>query len=427
VRLADPNISHALLIGTAHYRHLPDLPAVANNLTGLAETLRDDYLWGLPADNCRVLLDPVNTREVDLALAEASASARPGGLLLVYLAGHGLIDTETRGLCLAIPETEDRAVHATAVPYDWVRRNVRRSVAEHRVVILDCCYAGRAEMAHPAAGAHELADSATIERTCLLVAASGNEVAQAPPGQPYTAFTGQLIELLRTGLSTGPRLLDVKTVWEQLRERLAAQGFPRPEIQARNAGDRVPLVRNAALRTGNLAGELLVSSSQVTSPDLRRAVVLILRYDPERGAVGLRVNAPTHQPAHDVAGGWESLIRAPAVVFNGGPVAHDGLIPLARLRPGAAPPVQFRPVNDRLGTIQLTGQRSAAESALYEVRLFSGYLGWRAGELEADLAAGLFRRVHASATAVVFAPRPVEHWDELWHELWYELHPRYIS
>lgn len=417
-RLSDPSISRAVLIGTARYDHLPAIPSVANNLDGLAATLADEVLWGLPPENCRILVDPVTPREVDLALSEAGGAVRPGGLLLVYFAGHGLIDVETRDLFLALRDTEPEAVHATAVPYDWVRRNVRRSAAERRVVVLDCCYAGRAEMAGATAGAdpgsRALAEKARIEKSCLLVAAAANETAQAPPGEMYTAFTGELISLLGNGLAGGPRLLDVKTVWEVLAERLVAKGHPRPEVRARNSGDDIPLVRNAALHSHDLIGRVLVAHPHVTGPDLREAVVVVLRYHPERGALGVRLNRPTDRSAYDGAGEWEPLLTDPPVVFDGGPVRHDGFIALALLRPDAEPPLRFQRISGRLGTVALSAELSEMDTALGEVRLFDGYLGWEAGGLEADLERGVLILADEPHD-IAFSPRPAELWHELQH------------
>jgi putative transcriptional regulator len=411
-RLSDPSISRAVLIGTARYDHLPDLPSVANNLDGLAAALADEVLWGLPPENCRVLLDPVTPREVDLAISEAAGVVRPGGLLLVYVACHGLIDVETRDLFLALTDTEPAAVHATAVPYDWVRRNVRRSPAERRVVILDCCYAGRAEMAGMDAGSRSLAEKARIEKSCLLVAAAANETAQAPPGETYTAFTGELISLLGGGLPGGPRLLDVKTIWETLGGRLTAKGYPRPEVRARNSGDDIPLVRNAALHSHDLAGRVLVAEPHVTGPDLREAVIVVLRYHPERGALGVRLNSPTERSAYEEAGEWEPLLADPPVIFDGGPVRHDGYIAMALLRPGAEPPLRFRTVAGRLGTVALSAEPAALDSALGDVRLFAGYVGWEPGGLEADLERGVLALAD-EPYEIAFSPRPAE----LWHEL----------
>lgn len=412
-RLADPSISRAVLIGTARYDHLPDVPAVANNLDGLAAALADEVLWGLPPCNCRILLDPVTPREVDLALSEAAGAVRPGGLLLVYFAGHGMIDVESRDLFLALRDTETAAVHATAVPYDWLRRNVRRSAAERRVVVLDCCYAGRAEMAGDGRS-RALAEKARIEKSCLLVAAAANETAQAPPGAMYTAFTGELISLLGEGLPGGPRLLDVKTVWETLSDRLVSQGHSRPEVRARNSGDDIPLVRNAALHSHDLGGRVLVAQPHVTGPDLREAVVVVLRYHPERGALGVRLNRPTDRSAYDEAGDWEPLLTDPPVVFDGGPVPHDGFIALALLRPDTAAPLRFDRVSGRLGTVPLSADVADMDSALGDVRVFAGYLGWEPGALENDLEQGVLALADETYE-VAFSPRPAELWHELHH------------
>ncbi|GAA2513717.1 hypothetical protein GCM10010201_06930 [Pilimelia columellifera subsp. columellifera] len=410
-RLADPEISRAVLIGAARYDRLPGLPAVAANLDGLAEVLRDPALWGLPDDNCRLLLDPTSPRDVDIALSEAAAAVRSGGMLLVYYAGHGLIDIDSRDLFLGLQDTVPTAVHATAVPYDWVSRNVRRSAAERRLVILDCCYAGRAEMTGPQSRAIALADKARIDKSCLLVAAAATETARAPIGARYTAFSGELIDLMREGLPAGPRLLDVKTIWETLRERLHARQLPQPEVRARNSGDDMPVVRNAALHTHDLSGRVLVASPHVTGPDLREAVVLVLRYHPERGALGVRLNAPGERPVEVAAPRWDHLVSDPAVVFDGGPVVSAGFIAIALLRPDAVAPTRFVRVAGRLGTVALSADTAEMDSALGDLRIFSGYLGWGPGELESDLEQGSLLFADDASDAP-FSPRP----GELWHE-----------
>src|SRR5262245_47877184 len=56
--LSDPNASRALLIGTARYERLPQLPAVdatsRPTLSRLADLLSDDIRWGWPGSRgCR--------------------------------------------------------------------------------------------------------------------------------------------------------------------------------------------------------------------------------------------------------------------------------------------------------------------------------------------------------------------------------------
>ena len=141
---------------------------------------------------------------------------------------------------------------------------------------------------------------------------------------------------------------------------------------------------------------------------------MVLRYHPERGALGVRLNRPTELSAYDEAGDWEPLLTDPPVVFDGGPVQHDGFIALALLRPDARPPLRFHRISGRLGTVPLSADVADMESALGDVRIFAGYLGWPPGGLETDLEQGVL--VLADETyEVSFSPRPAELWHELQH------------
>jgi putative transcriptional regulator len=140
----------------------------------------------------------------------------------------------------------------------------------------------------------------------------------------------------------------------------------------------------------------------------------VLRHDPERGALGVRLNAPTEKSAYEDVGEWEPLINDPPVVFDGGPLRHDGYIALALLRPDAEPPLRFRPVSGRLGTVPLSASVSTMEPALGDLRIFSGYVGWEPGELETDIEHGVLSLADETHE-VAFSPRPAE----LWHELQY--------
>jgi putative transcriptional regulator len=261
---------------------------------------------------------------------------------------------------------------------------IRATMAERRVVILDCCYAGRAQMGRT--DVQQLADRVAVDRTCLLLAAAEDEQAIAPPGARYTAFTGELIDLLTRGIDKGPRLLDIQTLWDHLHRRLTASGYPGPELRAGNAGENLPIAQNPVPHSRDRHGQVLYASPYVSDPDLHQAVVLILRHNPGGGTVGVVINRPTTTPVSEVASNWYDLCSIPPVVFAGGPVTHEGHIPLALLRPYAAPPLRFRPVSGRLGTLALSAPLSTVEDLVEGVRLFSGYVGWGPGELEADIA-----------------------------------------
>jgi putative AlgH/UPF0301 family transcriptional regulator len=397
-RLADPAISGVVLAGGMAYASLPALPAVANNLATLREVLADPALWGLPDANCVTVLDPPTPLALDAAVRRMSATVGPDGLALFYFAGHGLIDPRTGGLHLAVHGTDPHAVYATATPYEWVRRAFVDAPASRRVVILDCCYSGRAIAGM---GAAAVADEVEIDRTCVLVAASGNRSALAPPDEPYTSFTGAVIDLLRAGLPGGPELLDLTTVYERVHAVQRSRGRPLPELRARNGGERIPLVRNrAAVPAGArdeptpvrgaaiAAGQVLLGTARLADPELVGAPLAVLAHDPMVGALGVRLGPRLNRLASEVLG--PQLIGAlpDAVVHDGGPV-RDMVILVVELIADAPPVPGFRALDGTVGTLALTADPDLVARAVHRAWVFLGYAGWRPGQLETELAHGI--------------------------------------
>ncbi|MDG4861124.1 caspase family protein [Streptomyces sp. T-3] len=230
----DPGASRAVLIGTSTYDFLEDLPSVSNNLSSLAALFTGPTSWSLGREDCVVLSNPPSAVTAMDSLREASATARD--TLLVYYAGHGLV-TPGGELYLGLPQSKQHRVD-TGIPYSWLRDALLEGRAERTVVILDCCYGG---LALGAMGPSELAAQADVEGTYLLAAASENRQALAPPGEPHTAFTGELLAILTTGIAGGPERLDLDSVFRELRKSLSAKGRPVPQGRERNSNGRLAL------------------------------------------------------------------------------------------------------------------------------------------------------------------------------------------
>ncbi|WP_327350134.1 caspase family protein [Streptomyces sp. NBC_01321] len=238
--LPDPGASRAVLIGTSRYEHLEQLPAVSNNLTALASLLSGPLSLRMPAPHVTAVENPPDPGTVMDPLRQAAAQATD--TLLVYYAGHGLIDPHDT-LALAMPHTQPDRIE-TSLNYDWLRQILLNSRAQRHIVLLDCCYSGLAlgRMSAP----HGLADQAAVEGTFLLAASAETRTALAPIGDTHTAFTSALLDTLRHGIPGGPPLLDLETVYHHLRLTLEARGHPVPQARNRNSGARVALARNHA-------------------------------------------------------------------------------------------------------------------------------------------------------------------------------------
>ncbi|WP_055698909.1 MULTISPECIES: caspase family protein [Streptomyces] len=239
--LPDPTLSRAVLIGTASYRHLPQLSAVETNLVDLAGELCDATVWGLPVQHCAVVADPSSPSAMLDPVHQAADEATD--TLLVYYAGHGMRDAESADLYLALGESRENMGY-TAVAYQHLRAGLRASRARRKIVILDCCFSGRA--ARALGGDDVLAAQAAVDGAYVLTASPRDRVALAPDGERYTAFTGELLGILRDGVPDGPDLIDLETLYRVLDERLRAKNRPQPQRSQENGVGRLPLARNRA-------------------------------------------------------------------------------------------------------------------------------------------------------------------------------------
>ena len=227
-----------MLIGASSYSHLDDLPAVQANVPALRALLCGPNA-PFQTENCAALVDPATTVEVSQAVQKAAREATD--TLLVYYAGHGLLD-DRGDLHLALPQSDNASVYDTAVPYDWIRRPIESTGAARRVVILDCCYGARAFGVQ----SESVIDLAVVDGTYVMAAARETAVALSPPGETFTAFTAELIETLSGGVPGAGELLDLNVIFRHVRGRLKARSRPTPLDLDRNGLGATPFIRNRA-------------------------------------------------------------------------------------------------------------------------------------------------------------------------------------
>jgi putative transcriptional regulator len=150
-----------------------------------------------------------------------------------------------------------------------------------------------------------------------------------------------------------------------------------------------------------LAGRLLVATPNLLDPNFRRTVVLILDHHPD-GAMGLVLNRPSETAVGDPLPQWREHAVEPAVVFVGGPVRQEAAICLARAA-GAPRSEGWQPLFDRLGTVDLARSPGELGVDIDAVRVFAGYAGWGANQLEGEIEAGAWYVLDAGPGDVMCA------------------------
>ncbi|MER7707765.1 tetratricopeptide repeat protein [Kitasatospora sp. NPDC097605] len=246
--LPDPRRSRIVLVGASDYTDpdLPDLPAVRDTVTDLAKVFTDPDHGIVPEENCAVLLNDGDLLRVGRQLRHAATTAED--LLLVYFAGHGLVGGRRHDLYLALPYSEYEAPEFNSVEYDKLRATVLNSRATTKIIVLDCCFSGRA-VNDTMAGARDTINQLQVAGTYVLASAPHDQVALSPPNEKHTAFSGRLIRLLREGIVGGPEELTVVELYRRLAADMRAENLPVPRNRGTENADQTALGLNRAFAT----------------------------------------------------------------------------------------------------------------------------------------------------------------------------------
>jgi len=158
-----------------------------------------------------------------------------------------------------------------------------------------------------------------------------------------------------------------------------------------------------------LRGKLLVATPAIESGPFMRSVVFVLDHDAD-GALGVILNRPLDSEVDDVLPDWAGLVNAPVCLFDGGPVAMDSALALGVIA-DVAPPTGWRQMAGRVGLVDLEGPLPG-NGEFAGIRVFAGYAGWGADQLEAELDEGAWLVIEAYDSDLI-SPQPETLWREV--------------
>ncbi|MFG3717253.1 caspase family protein [Streptomyces massasporeus] len=332
--------NRALIVGVSEYDHTApapygvtgQLPAVRHNRTTLEDALYRGGVFG--AGEVTVLPSP-SQHDFTGALRRAVSEAE--GLLLLYFAGHAVVNTSGGELHLQMRTARVLAGELPgAVSFAQVLSEI--CVAENRaekvLVILDCCYAG-----HAAGIWHRFPDpEGNKEKVLLLMSVQPNRCILGGDADIATPFTRELVEVLDEDGE-----IWLSELYPTLKQRMDEAGY--------RAEEDDPQIPQALAPPWDPDADVLLAARPVPSPApvpspesapvLSPASVPVPVLSPESAPV---------PPAHPVAVPDPSPPRAP-VPAPQTPDPPPGPR-RSRLLAGAADSV--RAVTDRLGRTLLT-------------------------------------------------------------------------
>ena len=127
---------HALIIGNNEYKSLPKLKTAVNDAKAVNELLKKQYGY-----NTRLLTDATRG-DLLTAFAKYRKSLKATDNLLIYYAGHGIVDKEgDQGYWLPVDADPD-------IKTNWIANSdliteLKALKAKHIIVVADSCFSGK--------------------------------------------------------------------------------------------------------------------------------------------------------------------------------------------------------------------------------------------------------------------------------------------
>jgi putative transcriptional regulator len=154
----------------------------------------------------------------------------------------------------------------------------------------------------------------------------------------------------------------------------------------------------------SLRGQLLLAAPSLRDGNFRQAVVAIGEHS-EEGAIGVVVNRPSQTTVADATPELAHLVPDEEPVHVGGPVQPNAAIVVCEF---TDPTPASAMVVDDVGLLDPTRADDAADAVL-RARVFAGYAGWGAGQLDAELENEDWI-VEPFAADALFSPEPETLW-----------------
>ncbi len=129
-----------------------------------------------------------------------------------------------------------------------------------------------------------------------------------------------------------------------------------------------------------LQGQLLIASPSLLDSNFRRTVVLVTEHTDE-GAAGLVLNRPSPASVLELVPELEPLVEDAEQVWLGGPVQPNAVLVLGEF---VDPDDAAVPLFGSLGFPSLDEPEDVVPATTRR-RVFAGYAGWGAGQLESEL------------------------------------------
>ena len=214
---------HALVVGINAYKNLPQLETAVNDATAVADVLRQKYGFEVT-----LLLNPGRS-EVIRAMDKLRGELTERDNLLIYYAGHGVLDVEADvGFWMSVDAEE--GTQADWISISTITSTVRAMSAKHVMIVSDSCYSGRLTRGLSVSvktGSERVAELRRLagKRSRTALVSGGLEPVNDGGGEGHSVFTRAFL----TALRESTEVLDGQQLFTAVRRPVIVNADQTPE------------------------------------------------------------------------------------------------------------------------------------------------------------------------------------------------------
>ena len=243
---------HALVIGINDCQNLPRLETAVNDASAVADVLRQKYGFKV-----ELLLNPTRDKVIR-TLDRLRRELTERDNLLIYYAGHGVLDVEADvGFWMSVDAEEE--TQSDWISIATVTSTVRAMSAKHVMIVSDSCYSGRLTRGLSVSvktGAERTEELRRLagKRSRTALVSGGLEPVNDGGGEGHSVFTRAFLAALResTEVLDGQQLFTAVRRPRDRERRSDARVFRYPPRWPRRR--RLPLRAGEPCRSFNRAG-----------------------------------------------------------------------------------------------------------------------------------------------------------------------------
>lgn len=197
--ILNPENTLAILIGIDNYEDFARVDPAPSNVNELANILADDQIFGLPRTRIKVIIGG-RSAEIKESLFDIFEKLHEQDLetLIFYFVGHGYRRPNGE-YYLAAEDSKKRLLRldgSTGIAYDTIKQIIEQSRIPQRLIFLDSCYSGSTTLSD-----QSVIEDMSLKGTYTIASSDCREVSYFDPEHNHTLFTGELIRILRSGLT----------------------------------------------------------------------------------------------------------------------------------------------------------------------------------------------------------------------------------